>query len=236
MGLKAFVRDLLPPIVLRALKPSRRPSSPNTIVAAQQAGLSVGDYVEQLWGTQGASAKVIQKLFDIGAISPATKTIVEIGPGTGRYLDHIFKRHQPERYQIYETAQDWAEWLASNYPIEACVADGQSLKQTDNASIDVVHAHGVFVYLPFLVSCSYFREIFRVTKREGFVAFDVISELCMTRDIVDKWLASVIRDPCILPKQYLTAMFKDAGFSLIETFTSPYGEGMSEYFVLQKLR
>jgi hypothetical protein len=238
MGLKALVRDFLPPVVLRllqSLKSSPRSSLPGTIAAAQQAGLSVGDYVEQLWGNSGGSAKVIQKLFDIGAISPATKTIVEIGPGTGRYLDHILKRHQSERYQIYETAQNWSEWLASTYPIEACVADGQSLKQTDDASIDLVHAHGVFVYLPFLVSCSYFREIFRVTKREGFVAFDVISEECMTREIIDKWLGSVIRDPCILPKQHLTAMFKDAGFSLIKTFTSPYGEGISEYFVFQRV-
>ena len=125
--------------------------------------------------------------------------------------------------------------LASNKPIEVSVADEQSLNQTDDASSDLVHAYGVFVYLPFLVSCSYFREIFRVTKRGGFVAFDVISEECMTHDIIDKWLGSVIRDPCVLPKQYLTAMFKDAGFSLIKTFTWPYREGISEYFVFQRV-
>ena len=234
MGLKTLVRDFLPPIVLRALRPSSPRvgesyiSASETIAAAQEAGLSVCDYVERLWGSQGNTAMIVQKLFALGAISPATKTIVEIGPGTGRYIDHILKRHQPEHYQIYETAQDWNKWLASIYPIESCVADGQSLKQTDNASIDLVHAHGVFVYLPFLVSCSYFREIFRVMKREGFVAFNVISEQCMTRDIVDKWLASVHRYPCMLPKQFITAMFKGAEFSLIETFTSPYGAGISE--------
>src|SRR5262249_31542379 len=73
MGLKALVRDFLPPVVLRllqSLKSSPRPSLPGTIAAAQQAGISVGDYVEQLWGNPGGSAKVIQKLFDIGAISP----------------------------------------------------------------------------------------------------------------------------------------------------------------------
>jgi hypothetical protein len=75
MDLKALVRDFLPPVVLRllqSLKSSPRPSLPGTIAAAQQAGLSVGDYVEQLWGNPGDSAKLIQRLFDIGAISLAT--------------------------------------------------------------------------------------------------------------------------------------------------------------------
>ena len=85
MTWKIVVKEFVPPIVMKALR-ARPPSgggyipAAKTVAAAQAAGLSVCDYVEQLWGIEGSSASIIEKLCGLGAISPSTKTIVEIGP------------------------------------------------------------------------------------------------------------------------------------------------------------
>jgi hypothetical protein len=119
-------------LAIRALlnKPSARSSyvpAAEAVSAAKAAGLSVTEYVEQLWNQPGRSAAVMHKLAALGAVSASTKSIVEIGPGTGRYIGATLKLQTPNRYQIYETALDWRTWLASEYPIEACNADGRTL-------------------------------------------------------------------------------------------------------------
>jgi hypothetical protein len=169
MTWKNVVKEFVPPIVMRALRPAPTvgadtvyASAPATIAAAQAAGLSVCAYVERLWGGPGRSASLIDKLHGLGAISLESKTIVEIGPGTGRYIEHTLKRCRPKRYQIYETDSAWSSWLAKRYAVEACAADGQSLESTESNSSDLIHAYGVFVYLPFMISYRYFKEIARV--------------------------------------------------------------------------
>jgi hypothetical protein len=46
-------------------------------------------------------------------------------------------------------------------------ADGETLKSTPSSSCQLVHAHAVIVYLPFLKSFSYLREAARVLVSGG---------------------------------------------------------------------
>ena len=163
-------------------------SAKETVSAAEHAGLSVCDYVEKLWEKQGDTQRVIEQMASCGAFATANPNVVEIGAGTGRYLEKVLQRCGPAKYESYETARDWAEWLQSKYPIVSHEADGMTLRQTPSMSADLIHAHGVFVYLPFLVSYRYWSEIWRITRENGIVAFDIISEECLDEQMVDKWL------------------------------------------------
>lgn len=206
-------------------------SAKETVSAAESDGLSVCDYVEKLWGQQGDTDGVIEQMASCGAFAAINPNIVEIGPGTGRYIEKTLQKCTHAKYEIYETALDWAEWLRSKYPIVSHDADGITLRQTPNRSVDLVHVHGVFVYLPFLVSYRYWMEIWRITKKGGMVVFDIISEDCLDERTVDKWLNSNINYPCFLSKSFVVSLFGKHGFSLVSTFKHVYGEGQSEYLV-----
>ena len=91
MRLRSVVRDCLPPVLFRALRPPRPPlptrlsyiRCADTIVGASSAGMSVCDYVETLFNASGSTDRIMGRLVESGAISDRTKRVVEIGPGTG---------------------------------------------------------------------------------------------------------------------------------------------------------
>ena len=142
-------------------------SAKETVSAAKREALSVCEYVEKLWDKQGDTQKVIDEMASYAVFQTENPNVLEIGTGTGRYLEKVLDRCKPAKYESYETADDWSEWLQFAYPIVSKEADGVSLKDTPTRSIDLLHAHGVFVYLPFLASYRYFKEIFRVVKNWG---------------------------------------------------------------------
>jgi SAM-dependent methyltransferase len=209
-------------------------SAKDTVSGAEREGLSVCDYVEKLWGKQGDTQKVIDQMGSSGAFDKASPTVLEIGAGTGRYLEKVLQTCNPVKYESYETARDWADWLQATYPIVSHKADGVSLKQTQTCSVDLLHAHGVFVYLTFLISYRYFMEIWRVVKDGGYVVFDIISENCLDHPTVCKWLASEHNYPCFLSREYVVSLFEQHDFSLVDTFMNCYGEGKSEYLAFRR--
>jgi SAM-dependent methyltransferase len=206
-------------------------SAKETISAAEPEGLSVCDYVEKCWNQSGDTQRVIDQIASCGVFETKQPCVLEIGAGTGRYLEKVLAKCQPAKYESYETAQDWAEWLQARYPIVSHEADGVSLRQTRAHSVDLLHAHGVFVYLPFLVSYRYWKEIWRVMKNGGFVVFDIMCEDYLDERTVEKWLISEHNYPCFLSKDYVVSLFGKHGFGLVKTFTNRYGEGRSLYLV-----
>ena len=238
MTWKSILREFVPPIMMRAIRPTSRGkgyiSGPATIAAAHAAGLSVGDYVERLWKEPGRSASIIKRLRELGAISSATRSVVEIGSGNGRYIEHTLKCCRPTLYQIYETDDVWSSWAGKSYPVEACAADGRSLESTKSNSTDLIHAHGFFVYLPLIISYRYFKEIARVAAPGAFVAFDICSEACFDAETAEKWLASDHDQPCFLSTAYVRQFFENNGFVFIESFLAPFNVGWSEYLVLRQ--
>lgn len=49
-----------------------------TVRAAQSAGVSVEEHVEDLWGQRGGTAAIVDRMQAAGALGP-TDTVVEIG-------------------------------------------------------------------------------------------------------------------------------------------------------------
>lgn len=211
-------------------------SAQDTLAAAQAKGISVCRYVEQLWEQEGRTQSIIDRLALVAGDRFLPRTALEIGPGTGRYLASTLNRYPKVQYEIYEIATDWAEWLAKTYPIISHAADGHSLKETPANSIDLIQVHGVFVYLPFLTTYEYLHEIVRVARAEAVVILDVISEGCMSDEIVREWLTDGARYPTIFPRDYLIRFFHQRQFKLMESFHVGYGAGLSEYFIFRRAR
>jgi ubiquinone/menaquinone biosynthesis C-methylase UbiE len=205
-----------------------------TVESARSRGLSVREYVEELWDQQGCTEHVVEKMKGAGSLVSCDR-VCEIGPGTGRYLELVLQGVSPAKYDIYETADDWATWLANEYGpvVTAHPADGHSLQRTPNESCGLVHAHGVFVYLSFLNTFEYFAEMIRVCQAGGYIVFDFYSDEDFDIEVINRWMRSVNRYPVVLSRKKVLQYFQDSGFSLIDEFENKHGQSYSHYLILR---
>jgi len=206
-----------------------------TIAKAREAGLTVPAYVAQIWHEEGVVERFVQYLRGLIPLSQCS-TMLEIGPGTGRFLEPISKLASPASYEIYETNSDWADYLVRTYGVDAHKADGRCLAQTPDATQHLVHAHCVFVYLSISIAFGYFHEMCRVCAPGGFVVFD--SFLSDRQDLasIEKWRQNQDAWQIILPREPIIALFTQNGFETVaddyqmKTFRSGY----SQYLIFRK--
>jgi len=208
-----------------------------TLTAAQKAGVSVGDYIDGLYNP-GATRQTIDTITKAGVFEGKIDRICEIGPGSGRYLERVMEACQPSHYEIYETADDWAEYLVAKYHVQRLPCDRVRLGSTPTGSIDFAHAEKLFPGLPFLVTCNYIIEMARVVRPAGWVVFDVITETCMDEKSVAACLAANPWNwnwsPEIMPRQYMVDFAARRNLSLKESFCVDLWPVRTEVFVFRK--
>jgi SAM-dependent methyltransferase len=205
-----------------------------TVQGAKAKGQSVCEYVEDLWGQRGATAHVVEEMRRAGCLAPCER-VLEIGAGTGRYLELVLRKICPDQYEIYETVDDWATWLASTYgpSVVRQPADGRTLRYTPSHSCGLVHAHGVFVYLSLLHAFEYFAEMIRVCKPQGSIVFDFYPAETFDEAMIVQWLQYDDRYPAVLPAVHVQSFFLNRGCHLINEFDNPHGHGRSRYFIFR---
>jgi hypothetical protein len=209
-----------------------------TISGAHNAGLSVADYVDVTYNVAGATQGTIDQMAALGVFSSPLKVVAEIGPGSGRYLEKVLRVSSPSRYEIYETAKPWAEYLRRNYKeVVSQPTDRRSMKSTPSATVDLVQAHKVFVVTTFLTTCGYWLEMIRVTRPGAFIVFDIVTENCMDPPMLDRWLATMDDHggyPAIMPRAFAADFFVKRGIKFIGSFFVPMKPGKTETFVFRK--
>jgi phospholipid N-methyltransferase len=161
------------------------------ITKAKLSGKSICEYVEELWNIKGNTDAICSRIKQSGALKHCTE-VCEIGPGTGRYLERILKEVKPSYYHIFEIDPDWRDWLKNTYNVVAHPADGHSLSSLNDNQVGLVHAHGVFVYLPFLNSFEYFKEMIRKCDNKGYIVFDIYSDKEWDEKTIEIWLNTTI--------------------------------------------
>ena len=206
-----------------------------TLAGAKAAGLTVGDYIDKKHNVAGATERAIAEMRSLGVFAGPIRAVCEIGPGSGRYLAKTQQECHPAHYEIYETARPWAEYLAREYQVLLRPTDGTSLSFTPTASIDLVHAHKVFVVTPSITTCGYFLEMVRVATPGGFIVFDCMTEPCLSSEIVEQWMSWASGFyPCIFSRNYILKFFESQGCSLVGNFFEPMKPGKTETFVYKK--
>ncbi|HXM94842.1 MAG TPA: phospholipid methyltransferase [Candidatus Dormibacteraeota bacterium] len=208
-----------------------------TLAGAKAAGLSVGDYIDRKHNP-GATQQTIEQIVKLGVFEKRIERTCEIGPGSGRYLEKIVPFCRPGYYEIYETAEDWGDWLAETYQVVSQPCDRISLAHTPSKSIDLAHSHKLFVGLPFLVTCHYLAEMARVVWDGGWVIFDVLTEDCLDEKNLPAWFSARAWvwewTPAVMPKQYLCDYLSGQGLSLVSSFFISHWPGRTEVFVFRK--
>jgi len=206
-----------------------------TVSAASAKGMSVREYVEEMWNIPGRTDRTIEQMRKAGSLVHC-KRVCEIGPGTGVYLERVIEQVSPEVYDVYETADDWASWITQTYGerIVRQPADGHTLRQTPSGSAGLVHAHSVFVYLKLLHAFEYFTEMTRICLDKGYIVFDFFSEETFPVEVVNRWLESPDRYPVVLPYSTVLRFFEGKGFQLVHQFTEKCGPSSCQYVVLKK--
>jgi hypothetical protein len=165
-----------------------------TTEKANMAGMSIGDYVDAVMnGVPGMTQDAINIMASLGVFSKPIGTVVEIGPGTGQYLEKTLKAARPSRYEIYETAAPWSAYLVKTYNVTSQPTNGYALTYTADSSADMVQAHKVFSTVPFQATCCYWHEMSRVIGPGGWAVFDVVTERCLAGDTLRIWAESAIR-------------------------------------------
>ena len=133
------------------------------IGAASNAGLPLGVYMDQTYAKPHATPDTVRAMLELA--DPAVcDTVTEIGPGSGRYAEEVIAARHPACYKIYETAWDWLPWLSQLPNVVMHDANGRTLSQTPDRSVDLVHSHKLFVYTEFFATFGYLEEMARIVR------------------------------------------------------------------------
>lgn len=205
-------------------------SARKTLTAARRAGLPVGDYIDLIYAKPGASSELVSAMLKIADLSGPADRICEIGPGSGRFAEHITAALNPRAYEIYEPARDWLPHLRRMPNVIERHCDGYTLSATGDATIDLVHAQKLFTYLNFEVCVGYFEEMARVVRPGGIVAFDAVTEPCLEERTVRSWIDNgTIYFP--LPREWTVEFMRNRGLKLLGSHFTSLPPGRSELLV-----
>ncbi len=214
----------------------------SVVPAAQRSGLSLAEYLERenIGGVGRRRDTIITQLQALGGL-PQLAHLVEIGPGTGMFLEQALALCQPRQVELYETAQDWREYLQQTYrspayTLQAHAADGHSLHASASASADAVYAHGVLVYLPLLTAFAYLAESLRVLRPGGLLVFDVFLDTHFDWPQIQRWQQQCpqYHFPVVMPRATLEAFCRQANLEPMGEFSVNYHAAQSTYFVFRK--
>lgn len=209
-------------------------SARKTIAAARKAGLPLGAYIDRTFAEPGATPNTVRAMLEFADLHDKCQTVCEIGPGTGRYAEEVIAALHPETYEIYETARDWLPHLRKlpNVVIRDC--NGHTLSQTASASVDLVHAHKVFVYLEFYATAGYLEEMARVVRPGGVVAFDIVTETCLDDKTIEAWTGpdGTIYRP--VSRLWAIEFLQRRGLTLSGSCFAPLPPGSTELLVFRR--
>jgi SAM-dependent methyltransferase len=204
------------------------------LAGARRAGLSLTDYVDQYSAEPGATASAVKEMLQLADLPSPAGRVCEIGPGTGRYAEKVIAALQPASYEAYETARDWLPHLSKLPGVQLHAADGRTLSQTASGSVDLVHAHKLFVYIPLVTTVGYLQEMARVVRPGGAVAFDIVTEDCMDESTTRTWVSEGVTLYSMIPRQWTVDLLGRQGLTLLGSALVPMSGGRTELLVFRK--
>lgn len=215
----------------------------STIQRAESEGLTVCDYLESR-ETEASKVGRRDRIVDVCLNRLRTtevESILEIGSGTGMYLEAFVDRLRPSCYEVYETDVPWRSYLKRTYggdhpQLRVYDCDGRSLRQTQDSTVDLVHAHGVFVYLSSVNTAQYIQEMARVCRPGGSIVFDIYVSSEFTSTIIDRWIRRGMLFPVLTDTTWLRGWTEHCGLTLTDQFDEVHGASSVRYLIFEKRR
>jgi SAM-dependent methyltransferase len=208
-------------------------SARETLDGAQRSGLSVTDYIDQKYGEPGETAATVKSMLDLSGLNGPVSRVLEIGTGSGRYMQKIIELVHPQAYEVYETAEDWLRYLRSLNVATIQPCDGRTLSSTATASVDLAHSQKTFVYLEFWVTARYLDEMARVVRPGGAVGFDVVTEDCLADATLDYWKDNGCPYK-LTPRNWVIDYLGQRGLSYTGNFFPTLYPGTCEFMVFRR--
>ena len=214
----------------------------STIKKAEEEGLSVAEYLEKNnIGKVGRNRESIISLLNSKGYIIKYDSILEIGAGTGIYLERFLELCAPAKYEVYEPDLGWSNYLRKKYSdrgIEMRVhqSDGCTLKQSKDNTVDLIIAHGVFVYLPIVITFHYLIEAVRVCKQNGRIVFDCFTDCTFTVDEIIRFreVNPEYDFPVIISEATLFEFCDRFNLEIEGFFEAPYHLTNTTYYVIKK--
>lgn len=205
---------------------------------AIKRSMSICDYLESLnidTRKVGRRDRIVERIatYFVGS----KLSVLEIGTGTGMYLEKL-KTDDVMQYVVYEVNEGWKKYLKKKFEnniVQILNVNGVDLNQTPNNTINVVHAHAVFVYLPIIQVLNYFIEVARVLVMNGVFIFDIINDTDLTVADAEDWSREGHRFAVVIPHTFIEDFSISYGFEIVTTFKEIYAGSTSTYYVLKKL-
>lgn len=215
-------------------------SAHDVVNKARQNNLSLCEYLEgnKLGGLGKRRDLIINALQQY--LPGKLTNVLEVGAGTGMFLEKIVEHYCPINYEVYETSLDWVSYLNHEYSgktgLKCHNADGSSLMGTTSESIDAVFCHGVFVYLPLITTFGYLEEMTRVAKPGGCIIFDCFLTHNFGLDILKQWQREPHHwtFPVAISEDLIKEFLAKFGLICFGRFDTPHVASLSTYFVLRK--
>lgn len=217
--------------------------SSDVIVNARKRGLEVCEYLEETdLGRVGRRRDLIVERLLAPENLVCGERILEIGAGTCMFLEKMVKACGAKCVEIYETDPGWRSYAQQHLAamVDTIIlhdADGRTLSGTGTSSVDLVYAHGVFVYVPFVTTWSYLQEVSRVLRPGGCFVFDAFLLNGQIEQVITTFRqhnSSAATFPVFLHRHWIEQACCHFGFQKISSFKAPYHGIESTYFVLRK--
>ncbi|UIJ63019.1 class I SAM-dependent methyltransferase [Amycolatopsis acidiphila] len=214
---------------IRPFLPARR-----VLAEARREGLSVEDYLDRYSAEPGATAATAAAMLRLADLGDKAARVCEIGAGSGRYARKVIAALEPEAYEIYETADDWLPHLRTLPGAVLRATDGHTLRETATGSVDLVHSHKLFVYVPLVTTAGYLQEMARVLRPGGVAAFDIVTEDCLDEETTRAWIESNAGIYTMTSRSWTVDLLARRGLSLVGSHFEPMSGGRTELLVFRK--
>ena len=200
-------------------------------LAGKISAQAILDTYESQGHAPGAVAEVIARFPSL----PDSPKICEVGAGTGVYTRAMLERYPNAQVEVYEIEKVWRRYLAQIPNVIARPCDGLTLASTATQSVNLVCAHGVFVYLSFLSAAQNLSELARVCAPDGFVVFDFYDAARFDDAMLKAWMSSPHRYVMPLSRAWVAEFFAARGFELCAQWQKPWCPAPTDYIVFRRV-
>ncbi len=219
---------------LEGVSRNRAENFPKWLDEANAAGKDVNDFINSKVGNP---TELLEKIV-YPYFTDSTDTVIEVGPGTGRFSREILKKleFRKGRKLFLVDHSQWIVTFLTQYfekedDVESIQNDGLSFPGIPDSCADLIFSNGVFIELNLSRFYTYCNESYRTLKPGGYLIFNYIDlEFDQAWEHMRKFSENPRFSFSYFTSSVIDRVFLEKGFRLVSRSLI----GNSTYVVYQK--